>query len=61
MEKNFADKISARLDPEFAWIGLGEAIRNCLQRLAEDPAMGEVLCSLAYTPRQFSIVDTPRQ
>eukprot|EP00959_Pyramimonas_sp_CCMP1952_P461316 9481379-Pyramimonas_sp.AAC.1 len=62
MEKNFADKIAAPLGPEFSWTGLGEAIRNSLQRLVEDPAMGVVLYTVSgLRPHQFSIVDAPRQ
>eukprot|EP00959_Pyramimonas_sp_CCMP1952_P053132 1111462-Pyramimonas_sp.AAC.1 len=62
MEKNFADRIAAPLDPVFSWSSLGEAIRSSLQRLVEDPATGVVLFTVSgLHPHQYSIADKLRQ
>eukprot|EP00959_Pyramimonas_sp_CCMP1952_P403154 8447035-Pyramimonas_sp.AAC.1 len=62
MEKNYADRIAAPLDPQFSWGNVGDAIRGSLQRLVEDPAMGVALYTvLGLHPHQWSIADPPRQ
>eukprot|EP00959_Pyramimonas_sp_CCMP1952_P391613 8206646-Pyramimonas_sp.AAC.1 len=62
MEKNFADRIAAPLDPEFSWEKLGEAIAGSLQKLVEDPAMGVILYTVSgLHSHQWSMGATPRQ
>eukprot|EP00959_Pyramimonas_sp_CCMP1952_P195250 4082536-Pyramimonas_sp.AAC.1 len=62
MEKNFADKMAAPLDPAFCWGALGEAMQNSLLRLVEDPARGVVLYTVSgLRPHLYSIADAPRE